>query len=43
VNGDTKNDVAVPEGEIGQTIMEYLDSGKSGSECFESPCPQLVC
>ena len=31
MNGNTKNDVPIPEGTMGQIIMDYVNSGNSGS------------
>lgn len=46
-DGNAKNDVPIPQDNIGSTIRDHLDNGDSCGklfECFMSPrVPGLVC
>ncbi|KAE8308686.1 translation protein SH3-like domain-containing protein [Aspergillus transmontanensis] len=43
MNGNAKNDVPVPEGDLGQVIMDYANSGNSGIVTVVSAMGEASC
>lgn len=42
-DGNTKTDIAIPEDDMGVTIMNYLDSGDACSMLFKISYPLGTC